>query len=70
MTIIRETQKIWAEIRSLINVRTPESSRKISLNINEKVITGESSIASKFNALSTLTTKKIVNKIPKTSKTF
>ena len=67
MTIIRETQKIWAEIRSLINVRTPESSRKISLNINEKVITDESSIPNHFN---TSITKKIVNKIPKTNKTF
>ena len=49
---------MWAEIRSTINVKRSKSSQKINLNIYEKVITGESSIANHFNNFFILITKK------------
>ena len=56
--IKKNKKKLWIEIRSIINVKAPKSSRKSNLNICEKVITGESSIANHFNNLFTLITKK------------
>ena len=56
--IKKNKKKLWIEIRSIINVKSPKSSRKSNLNICEKVITGESSIANHFNNLFTLITKK------------
>ena len=54
----KKKKKLWIEIRSIINLKAPKSSRKSNLNLCEKVVTGESSIANHFNNFFTLITKK------------
>ena len=60
---------MWEGIRSIINVKNEKSSN-ISLNIDNETITDDLTISNHFNNFFTSVAKNLVNKIPKTPKSF
>ena len=61
---------MWEGIRSIINVKNEKSSNNISLNIDNETITDDLTISNHFNNFFTSVAKNLVNKIPKTPKSF
>ena len=57
-------------IRSIINVKNEKSSNNKSLKIDNEIITDDLTISNHFNSFFTLVAKNLVNKIPKTPKSF
>ena len=65
----KDSKKVWEGIRSIINVKNEKSSN-ISLNIDNETITDDLTISNHFNNFFTSVAKNLVNKIPKTPKSF
>ena len=61
---------MWEGIWSIINVKNEKSSNNISLNIDNETITDDLTISNHFNNFFTSVAKNLVNKIPKTPKSF
>ena len=66
----KDSKKVWEGIRSIINVKNEKSSNNISLNIDNETITDDLTISNHFNNFFTSVAKNLVNKIPKTPKSF
>ena len=66
----KDSNKVWEGIRSVINVKNEKSSNNISLNIDNETITDDLTISNHFNNFFTSVAKNLVNKIPKTPKSF
>ena len=66
----KDSKKVWEGIWSIINVKNEKSSNNISLNIDNETITDDLTISNHFNNFFTSVAKNLVNKIPKTPKSF
>ena len=66
----KDSKKVWEGIRSINNVKNEKSSNNISLNIDNETITDDLTISTHFNNFFTSVAKTLVNKIPKTLKSF
>ena len=66
----KDSKKVWEGIRSINNVKNEKSSNNISLNIDNETITDDLTISNHFNNFFTSVAKNLVNKIPKTPKSF
>ena len=70
LRIIKKIKKVWESIRSIINVKNEKFSNNISLNIDNEIITDDLTNSNHFNNFFTSVAKNLVNKIPKTPKSF
>ena len=61
---------MWEGIRSIINVKNEKSSNNINLSIDNEIITDDLTISHHFNNFFISVAKNLVNKIPKTPKSF
>ena len=66
----KHSKKLWKGIRSIINVKNEKCSKNISLNIDNETITDDLTTSNHFNNFFISVLKNLVNKIPKTPKSF